>query len=131
MVTINRNLDATVTQNQILVSGHFTFKDEKVWNVLADIHAIETCKGEPAEELQNFAPLPLPDSACYRHVVCSFEDVKIMHSSTVLSSRCLGRAGEDGLCAECTKVRVLLRRKNERCHQGINQRLAEERLSPK
>ena len=113
-MTINRNLDAPVTQNQILVSGHFTFKNEKVWSVLADIHSIETCKGQTAEELQNFAPLSLPDSAYYRHVVCSFEDGKFMHSSTVRSSRCLGRAGEDGLCAECTEVRVLLRRKNER-----------------
>ena len=62
---------------------------------------------------------------------------KMRHSSTVRSSGCLGRAGEDGLCAECTKVRVLLRRKNERCLQGIDrrlstttplQRLAKERL---
>ena len=55
LVTINRNLDATVTQNQIPVSGQFSFNDEKVWSVLADIHASETCKGETAEELQNFA----------------------------------------------------------------------------
>ena len=51
LVTINGNLDATVMQNQIPLSGHFSFNDEKVWSVLADIHSIETCKGETAEEL--------------------------------------------------------------------------------
>ncbi len=107
LVTIDRNLDATVTQNQIPVSGHFTFKNEKVWSVLADIHSIETCKGETAEELQNFAPLPLPDSAYYRHVVCTFAHGKMRHSSTVRSSGCLGRT----VCVQSA-------RKLECCFEG-------------
>ena len=62
--------------------------------------------------------------AYYRHAVCTFEQGKMRHSSTVRSSRCLGRAGEGGLCLECTKVRVLLQRKSERSLRGVTQRLA-------
>ena len=118
LVTINRNLDASVTQNQIPVSGHFSLKDEKVWSVIAEMYPLKTYKGETSEELQKFSPLPSTDSAYYRHVVCPFEHGKMMHSSTVRSPRCLGRAGEDGLCVECMKVRVLLERQNRRYLRG-------------
>ena len=124
LVTINRNLDATVTQNQIPVSGHFSFKDERVWSVIAEMYPLKTCNGETSEELQNFAPLPSTDSAYYRHVVCTFEHGKMMHSSTVRSPRCLGRAGADGLCVECMKVRLLLERQNRRYLRGKTQRLS-------
>ena len=124
LVIIKSNLDATVKLNKIPVSGHFTFKDDKVCSVLAGIHAIEPCKGETSEEFQNFASLPSADCAYYRHAVCTFEQGKMRHSSTVRSSRCLGRAGEGGLCLECTKVRVLLQRKSERSLRGVTQRLA-------
>ena len=124
LVIIKSNLDATVKLNKIPVSGHFTFKDDKVCSVLAGIHAIEPCKRETSEEYQNFASLPSADCAYYRHAVCTFEQGKMRHSSTARSSRCLGRAGEGGLCLECTKVRVLLQRKSERSLHGVTQRLA-------
>ena len=47
----------------------------------------------------------------------------MMHSSTVRSYRYLGRAGENGLSAECTRVRVLLQWKNQRCLRGKTQRI--------
>ena len=74
-----------------------------------------------AEELQAFAPLPSAETTYYRHVLCTYRDGHMLHSSTVRSSSCLGQSNDKGVCAECAKITVLLQRKHQRLHLGKGQ----------
>ena len=135
LVTVHANLEVTVTINQIPLSGYFSVKKEKISNFLHRLHKLKGCEGVMTEELQAFAPLPSVNCTYYRHVLCSFVDGQMIHSSTVRSSCCLGQVDDGSVCEECTKIKRLLQKKFERSRQGHLlsprtplQKVAKERL---
>ena len=83
LVTVHANLEVTVTINQIPLSGYFSVKKENISNFLHRLHKLKGCEGVTTAELQAFAPLPSVNCTYYRHVLCSFVDGQMIHSSTV------------------------------------------------
>ena len=113
LVTVHPTLEVTVIKNQIPLSLQLSVKKEKICSLLKQISSLKVCSRVTAEKLQAFAPLLAAQSSYYRHVVCTYQNGQMVHTSTVRSGFCLGQT-DDKVCRECQKVQRLLLRKHQK-----------------